>query len=961
MEFDNREYIGRGLDILRDALIPYVQGKLKARYAGDWWTQAVEPVLNKREIPTTGNTLEDRFATLDVPKLRRIMLHVWDSVFKDDLGENGRNLISEISGVRNPWAHQQSFDFDGGYDALGQIATLLRLIKADDQQELIKQLQKELSRSQVKKEPIQRGAKARPGVPRLPHAAPKDFAGRTLELNQLQLELRGGQFGVVVYGSGGFGKTTLVTKLTEQIKRRYPDGQIYLDLKGAGIETALSVKEIAAYIIQTLEPQSSLPEDESALIASYQRLAFTKRVKDDKEEPREPRRVLLFLDNVADAEQVHDLVPSDKSSVMLLTSRQQFDLRGFYSLSLDALPHDEAARLLMAIARSVLNEPQADTIATLLGDYPLALVQAGRYLAEDIDADPDEYITQLQQLPLQRLGLIERSLRLSYDALKAEVQKVWHEIAIFSGSFDAQAVSTVCDLDLEIARKRVNSLSRRSLIKHDRKTKRYQMHDLQREFALHQMSAEQRAQAERRHAFYFLETAIAAAHKIYLGDEEAEKQAAELFDWDWDNYEAAWRWASEQASSDISAARLCYGYLDLGWSLITQRRPANEWIEWLEKSLADVQGTDATFTELRRSYHLAQAYDSADEQLQAIASYERAENLARNFSDPSVLPVILDSFGKFLAKGFGLWDITGAVLAHYDHDYRYTTKVVWDLDSIPDKITVYDYWALGEREKSREIDVDELRRRSTVFIRQGKRAVSYLAEAVHIYHQLGYELDELNTCIRLSEVYADLGELESAIETAQHALNLAKEVDPDRVGEIEWQILDGCYAGLGHHFLYIGEPHKALECYEKFLAVFSENYIELDVLAGMAQAYLALGDPQTASECVSNRGAFLSDVLREGWEVNDAMYWRFGLLCEQAGYFDYAIQEMQSCLEWEMEEERPEALEHKWHLALVYEKAGQFEQAIGQMVECVELEIDEELPEAGEHMAYLESLRLRSS
>jgi hypothetical protein len=112
---------------------------------------------------------------------------------------------------------------------------------------------------------------------------------------------------VIVYGSGGFGKTTLVTKLAEQIKRKYPDGQVYVDLKGAGIEAALSVKEIAAYIIQTLEPQTALPDDESELIVLYQHLTFTKPVEGDKDSRREPRRVLLFLDNAANAEQVCNL------------------------------------------------------------------------------------------------------------------------------------------------------------------------------------------------------------------------------------------------------------------------------------------------------------------------------------------------------------------------------------------------------------------------------------------------------------------------------------------------------------------------------------------------------------------------------------------------------------------------------------------------------------------------------
>ncbi|MBP7687969.1 MAG: hypothetical protein KA765_08680 [Thermoflexales bacterium] len=987
MEFDNREYVGRGLDILRDALNPYVQAKLKARYGTDWWSQAVGSVLNKhekQEISTAGGSPEDWFATLDVPKLRRIILHVWDSVFKDDLGENGRNLISEISGVRNPWAHQHPFEFDDGYEALGQIATLLRLIKADVQQKLIKHLQNELSRSQVKKEPVRRGAKARPGAPRLPHASPKDFVGRTLELNQLQLELRGGQLGVIVYGSGGFGKTTLVTKLAEQIKRRYPDGQIYLDLKGAGIEAALSVKEIAAYIIQTLEPQLSLPEDVPALIASYQRLAFTKRAKDDKEEPREPRRVLLFLDNVANAEQVRDLVPPDNRSIMLLTSRQQFDLRGFNSLSLDALPHDEAVHLLMSIAPSFLNEPEADAIATLLGDYPLALVQAGRYLAEDIDADPDEYIYQLQQLPLQRLGLIERSLRLSYDALKAEEQKAWHEVAIFSGSFDVQAVSAICDLDLESARKHVNSLSRRSLVKHNRKAKRYQLHDLHREFALHQLTANERTEAERRHAFYFLETAITAVREIYLGNEEAENQAAELFEWDWNNYQAAWEWASEHAGADVSVARLCYQYLDVGWSLITQRRPANEWVEWLEKSLADARESGDLRQQSIRLYHLGQATLSID-------YYEQTLPLARNFWRKESWPLILTPLGGLLVR-------------EMERIPYGSMPLDWDSEDLPASITVsYDRFSLFAGDESdRELNMVKIKV-------DALRGMEYLKEAADILHESDDDWREVEALAKLSSAYSNFGRSELALMIHEKAFELAEKINHDEVGNLAWT-LGYYYLGLGRKALADGRPADAVAVIGKFLGLSrywdNENDSQSEALQCLALANIQLGRMDDAAKATGEMWSALFERFNrnniEGDEFVD-MAWKVALAFEQFGNFAVAVLHMSECVEIAFgyrlpivfdqlqrisvskatNDARYEAVkycldqlrslfdwstsdEHEaynaqvhWQLALLLEQTKHLAEAITEMEQCVDNEVDLDLSTAGEHMAYLESLRVQ--
>ena len=94
-------------------------------------------------------------------------------------------------------------------------------------------------------------------------APPADFTGREAELNELLAKIKDGGVSISgLRGMGGVGKTALALMLADRLKSEYPDGQLYMDLKGTS-QTPLRVAEIQEKVIRSFQPDSKLPEDEA--------------------------------------------------------------------------------------------------------------------------------------------------------------------------------------------------------------------------------------------------------------------------------------------------------------------------------------------------------------------------------------------------------------------------------------------------------------------------------------------------------------------------------------------------------------------------------------------------------------------------------------------------------------------------------------------------------------------------
>ncbi|QYX30473.1 ribonuclease III [Sphaerospermopsis torques-reginae] len=135
---NNRDAIGKCLELLSQGLYPYVEEKMKLEYTNQWLAQAgqcLSPDTNLKR------TTEERLKQ-DISSLLSVMTKRWDRVFKSHLSPVERGFASEIIDIRNKWAHNTPFSTEDAFRAIDSIYRLLQAIEAEEPQEVEKYKQK---------------------------------------------------------------------------------------------------------------------------------------------------------------------------------------------------------------------------------------------------------------------------------------------------------------------------------------------------------------------------------------------------------------------------------------------------------------------------------------------------------------------------------------------------------------------------------------------------------------------------------------------------------------------------------------------------------------------------------------------------------------------------------------------------------------------------------------------------
>ncbi|WBQ05846.1 helix-turn-helix domain-containing protein [Kribbella sp. CA-293567] len=212
------------------------------------------------------------------------------------------------------------------------------------------------------------------GRPCLP-APIADFTGRDAQLDGLVELLRSPYAaapGVVISaigGMGGVGKTALAIQAGHRVADEFPDGQLYVNLRGGG-EEPLSTADALGALLQALGVPRGGESGDLEVAAARYRSALA------------GRRVLVLLDDAVSAEQVRLLLPGTPGVAVVITSRQQLStLPGLRRIALDVLTEVEALRLLGEISghERVAAEPEAAReVVRRCGYLPLAIRIAGQ-------------------------------------------------------------------------------------------------------------------------------------------------------------------------------------------------------------------------------------------------------------------------------------------------------------------------------------------------------------------------------------------------------------------------------------------------------------------------------------------------------------------------------------------------------------------------------------------------------
>ncbi len=124
MALSNHERVGKGLELLKAGLAPFVEREFQSLFGKSALAEAQKRVVAER-LDTS-----QPFASWDAAALLRLMWDAWQEVFRKTLGQAERTLVSELRDVRNKWAHQEPFSSDDAYRALDSAGRLLAAVSA---------------------------------------------------------------------------------------------------------------------------------------------------------------------------------------------------------------------------------------------------------------------------------------------------------------------------------------------------------------------------------------------------------------------------------------------------------------------------------------------------------------------------------------------------------------------------------------------------------------------------------------------------------------------------------------------------------------------------------------------------------------------------------------------------------------------------------------------------------------
>ncbi|MER6530060.1 BTAD domain-containing putative transcriptional regulator [Streptomyces sp. NPDC001508] len=320
----------------------------------------------------------------------------------------------------------------------------------------------------------------------LPATVP-DFTGRAAfvtELSQILASASKAEGRVMAVsalaGIGGVGKTTLAVHVAHRTRAAFPDGQLYVDLQGAGPRAAEPETVLGSFLRALGTPDTAVPDSLADRAALYRSVL-------------DGRRVLVLLDNARDAAQVRPLLPGTEGCAALVTSRvRMVDLAGAHLVDLDVMSPDEALALFTKIvgAERVAAERKAalDVVAAC-GFLPLAIRIAASRLASRrtwtvsvLAAKLADERRRLDELQAGDLA-VKATFELGYGQLEPAQARAFRLLGLADGpDISLAAAAAVLDLPPDATEDLLESLVDTSLLE-SAAPGRYRFHDLVRLYA----------------------------------------------------------------------------------------------------------------------------------------------------------------------------------------------------------------------------------------------------------------------------------------------------------------------------------------------------------------------------------------------------------------------------------------------------------------------------------------------
>jgi DNA-binding SARP family transcriptional activator/tetratricopeptide (TPR) repeat protein len=500
------------------------------------------------------------------------------------------------------------------------------------------------------------------GAVRVPQQLPLDmprFTGRGGELAELDALGTGAgkhpQTLVIasVSGMAGVGKTALAVHWAHRVRDRFPDGTLFVNLRGYDpVGVPVRPDEALDGFLHALGvPPEQIPraiEERSALFRSE----------------LSRRRMLLLLDNAATSEQVRWLLPGSAGCLVVVTSRGTLSgltaRCGASRVSVDLLPAADALALLRRVigARVDAEPTAAGELARLCGYLPLALRlaadRAGTHptltLAELAHQLRDEYgrLDLLAAAEDDEQTTLRAVFSWSYAALAPAAARTFRLLGLHPGpEISLSAAAALCATESRQTRRVLETLSGVHLLQ-ECAPDRYRFHDLLRVYARDRAEADEppavRIEAVRRVLDWYLHTADAADRLLMPRRRRVPLPAPSAITqpMPFESAGAALAWCEQERVNLVAAAR--YASLNqvadvawklpfVLWSYFTVRKRWTDWITSHELGLAATRASHDRLGEAHLLTSLANAYRDVRGFDVAFRHFETAISLAREIGD----------------------------------------------------------------------------------------------------------------------------------------------------------------------------------------------------------------------------------------------------------------------------------------------------------------------------------------
>ncbi|MFE9744865.1 BTAD domain-containing putative transcriptional regulator [Saccharothrix saharensis] len=646
-------------------------------------------------------------------------------------------------------------------------------------------------------------------APRQLPVRPRVFVGRHRALRELDTAASGSTVVIsAINGTAGIGKTALAVHWAHEVAPRFPDGQLYVNLRGYDPSgQPMPPEDALRGFLEALDvPPSRIPPTAQGQAALYRSLLAG-------------RRVLVVLDNARDADQVRPLLPGTPGCLVLVTSRDRLTglvvREGARPVRLDLLDRDEAVALLEAgVGRSRSTaEPEAvDRLVARCAGLPLALAvvaarTAGapsaplRAFADELAAD-----RTLDALDTgDRLTSVRDVFSWSYRYLSDDAARVFRLLGLHPGpDISLAAAASLAALPLTTTRRALAELARAHLVA-EQVPGRYSLHDLLRGYARDQ-AVEEHAPAELREAGtrlldHFVHTAEQADKTLYperkpvdppparpgVRPEHVESHAAAL----------AWYGTEFRTLLAVAAHAAEHASDARAWLIpectATYFHSSGHWPEWLDvcrpalgaaERLGDVRGQAAMHRGLGRAATLLHRWDEAREHL---------DTARRLFHD----------LGDRVSEAYVLVNLSGI----HETGNRST-------EALPLQLAALELFReLGHAHgQARALTASSW---SYLLLGRHEDAVRHATDAVRWYERLTDLPGHAAAFGTLGLAYRELGRLDDALAMIRESLDLFVE-SGDRYYEA------GVWRDLAETHRRLGDPEAARAALRAALTIFDE-------------------------------------------------------------------------------------------------------------------------------------------